>query len=118
MNKERQSLLAQNRDLKKEMDDLDKEIETFKLGNQHKIKNLQNDIDHINILKDSNMKVLRDKEISEQLNEDKLDEQIDKYQKEINKYKSLIEQLHHQDNERNKVIVSETVEMTKFLEHL
>ncbi len=118
MNKQKASLLAQNRDLKKEIEEIDKEIESFKLDNQYKIKVLQNDIEHINVMKETNLKILKNKEIQEQMNEDKLNDQIAEYKKEIQKYKSLIEELHEQDNERNKLIVQETAEMTKFLENL
>eukprot|EP00340_Litonotus_pictus_P003372 CAMPEP_0170526246 /NCGR_PEP_ID=MMETSP0209-20121228/11697_1 /TAXON_ID=665100 ORGANISM="Litonotus pictus, Strain P1" /NCGR_SAMPLE_ID=MMETSP0209 /ASSEMBLY_ACC=CAM_ASM_000301 /LENGTH=190 /DNA_ID=CAMNT_0010815977 /DNA_START=81 /DNA_END=653 /DNA_ORIENTATION=+ len=118
LNKEKASLTAQNRELKKEIEEIDKDIETIKLDNQYKIKVLQNDIEHINIMKETNLKILKNKETQEQMNEDKLNLQIKEYMKEIQKYKNLIEELHEQDNERNKLIVQETVEMTKFLENL
>ena len=118
LNAEKASLTSQTRELKKEIEDLDKEIETIKLENQYKIKILQNDIDHINIMKETNMKSLKSREVQEQMNEDKLNEQIKDYKKEIAKYKLMIEELHDQDAERNKLIVQETVEMTKFLENL
>ena len=118
LNTEKASLTSQTRELKKEIEDLDKEIETIKLENQYKIKILQNDIDHINIMKETNMKSLKSREVQEQMNEDKLNEQIKDYKKEIAKYKLMIDELHDQDAERNKLIVQETVEMTKFLENL
>ena len=118
LNAEKASLTSQTRELKKEIEDLDKEIETIKLENQYKIKILQNDIDHINIMKETNMKSLKSREVQEQMNEDKLNEQIKDYKKEIAKYKLMIDELHDQDAERNKLIVQETVEMTKFLENL
>jgi len=118
MNKEKFSLQAQNRQLKKEIDEIDKEIETIKLDNQYKIKVLQNDIEHISLQKETNLKNLKNKEMQEQLTEDKLNEEIEGYKKEIIKYQNLIEELHDQDNERNKIIVEETIEMTKFLENL
>lgn len=118
LNKQKSSLVAQNRDLMKEIEDLDKEIEGIKIENQYKIKVLSSDIDHINVLKETNLKILKNKEIQEQLNEDRLNDQINEYNKEIQKYRALIDELHEQDNERNKLIVQETMEMTKFLENL
>lgn len=118
LNKEKKSLLAQNRELKQEIEEIEKEIEKNKLENQYKIKVLQNDIEHINLQKESNIKVLKNKEVQEKLNEEKLEDQIADYKKQINKYKSMIEELHNQDNERNKIIVNEAIEMTKFLENL
>ena len=118
LNKQKASLIAQNRDLKKEIEEIGKEIESIKLENQYKVKVLQNDIDHMNLMKENNIKGLKNKNDQEQLTEDKLNEQIKEYKAEIAKHKQLIEELHHQDNERNRLIVKETIEMTKFLNDL
>ena len=116
--KKKSSLIAQNRDLNKEIEELDKAVESVKVENNYKIKVLQNDIDHINNLKENNVKLIKSKIEYERSNEDKLNETSKEYRKEISKFRALIDELHNQDCERNRLLVKETIDMTKFLSEL
>lgn len=117
-NRKKASLISQNRDLTKEIEEIDKDIESTRINNLYKIKVLQSDIEHMTSIKDVNIKSIKAKIEQEQLNEEKLTDTLKEFKKEISKYKALIDELHEQDNERNKLIVQETYEMTKFLSEL
>lgn len=117
-NKKKASLISQSRDLTKETEEIDKEIEATRLSNHLKIKVLQSDIEHMTSIKDSNIKSIKSKIEQEQLTEETFNDSVKEFKKEIARYKALIDELHDQDNKRNKLVVQETYEMTKFLSEL
>ena len=73
---------------------------------------------HVNNQKDTNLKSISNKIELEELNEQKLNEQLNEYKNEIAKYKKLIKELQNQDKERNYIIMQETTEMKRFISDL
>ena len=90
----------------------------MKLNNQFKVKLVQNDIDHTNVIKENNVKALRNKIQVEQNYQDTLINKMNDIKDEVGRYKDLIKHAMSDDNDRNKLLVKETNEMTKFLTNL
>ena len=116
--KNKAKLQGQTRDLRKDIDGISKDIDSMKINNQFKVKLIQNDIDHVNVIKENNIKALRNKIQVEQNYQDTLIKKMNEIKDEIANYKDLIKKTTSEDNSRNKQIVKETNEMTKFLTNL
>jgi chromosome segregation ATPase len=116
--KNKAKLQGQTRDLRKDIDSISKDIDSMKINNQFKVKLIQNDIDHVNVIKENNIKALRNKIQVEQNYQDSLIKKMNEIKDEIAHYKELIKSTTSEDNSRNKQIVKETNEMTKFLTNL
>ena len=116
--KNKAKLQGQTRDLRKDIDGISKDIDSMKINNQFKVKLIQNDIDHVNVIKENNIKALRNKIQVEQNYQDSLIKKMNEIKDEIASYKDLIKRTTSEDNSRNKQIVKETNEMTKFLTNL
>ena len=116
--KNKNNLLNQTKDIRKDIDNLSKDIDVMKITNQYKVKVVQNDIDHINVIKENNIKALRAKLQAEQNYQDSLISKIKEVKDEIVKYKSLLKSNSKEDEERNNQIIKETNDMTKFLTSL
>lgn len=116
--KNKAKLQGQTRDLRRDIDSISKDIDSMKINNQFKVKLIQNDIDHVNVIKENNIKALRNKIQVEQNYQDSLIKKMNEIKDEIASYKDLIKRTTSEDNSRNKQIVKETNEMTKFLTNL
>jgi len=116
--KNKSKLLNQIKDLKRDKDEISKEIDSMKINNQFKVKLIQNDIDHTNVIKENNVKALRNKIQVEQNYQENLIGKMNEIKDDIDRYKQLIKGTTSEDNVRNKQIVKETNEMTKFLTNL
>lgn len=116
--KNKNNLLNQTKEIRKDIDNLSKDIDVMKITNQYKVKVIQNDIDHVNVIKENNIKSLRCKLVAEQEYQDNLISKINEVKEEIAKYKSLLKVNTKEDEDRNKQIIKETNEMTKFLTSL
>ena len=113
--KNKSNLLSQTKEMRKDIDNLSKDIDVMKITNQYKVKVVQNDIDHTNVIKENNIKALRAKLQAEQGYQDSLISKIKDVKDEIVKYKQLLKVNTKEDEERNNQIIKETNEMTKFL---
>lgn len=116
--KNKAQLQNQTRELRKDIDVISKDIDSMKINNQFKVKLIQNEIDHTNVIKENNIKALRNKIQVEQNYQDSLINKMSDIKDEIARYKELIKSTTSDDNVRNKQIVKETNEMTKFLTSL
>lgn len=116
--KNKLQLQNQIKDLRKDIDGISKDIDSMKINNQYKVKIIQNEIDHVNVIKENNIKGIRAKIQIEQNNHDNMLSKMAEMKDQITKYKELIKNASSDDNVRNKQIVKETVEMTKFLTNL
>lgn len=116
--KNKLQLQNQIKDLRKDIDGISKDIDSMKINNQYKVKIIQNEIDHVNVIKENNIKGIRAKIQIEQNNHDNMLSKMAEMKDQISKYKELIKNASSDDNVRNKQIVKETVEMTKFLTNL
>jgi chromosome segregation ATPase len=116
--KNKSNLQTQTKDIRKDIDTLSKDIDSMKINNQFKVKMVQNEIDHINVIKENSIKSLRNKVQVEQSYQDSLISKMNEIKDEILRYKDLIKSNTKEDNERNNQIIKETNEMTKFLTNL
>lgn len=115
INKNKSKLQLEIRDLRKEIDVLNKDIDALKIDNQFKVKVVQNEIDHTNVTKENAIKSIRSKILSEEEYQNRVIKQIGDYREEIIKYKKLIKDNNNEESGRNKEIIKKTTEMTKFL---
>jgi chromosome segregation ATPase len=118
VNKQKNSLAFQIRDIKREVESTSREIDTMKIENNFKLKLMQNDIDHIGTVKENNIKSVQKKIENEENYKKTLLEKITEIKAEIEKYKELIVEISSNDGKRNKTLLKETAEMTKFLSEL
>ena len=116
-NKNKNNLTLQIRDVRKEAEFTGREIDTMKIDTNYKVKQILNDIDHINNVKDNNIKSLQKKIEAEQTYFNELTSKIDEIKTETAKYKELIREAGCDDT-RNKTLIKETAEMAKFLSEL
>lgn len=115
INKNKSKLQLQIRDLRKDIDVLNKDMDALKIDNQFKVKVVQNEIDHTNVTKENAIKSIRSKILSEEAYQNRVIKQIEDYREEIIKYKKLIKDNNNEESGRNKEIIKKTTEMTKFL---
>ena len=113
--KNKTNLQSQTKDLRRDIDNISKEIDSMKINSQFKVKLVQNEIDHVNVIKENNVKSIRSKIQAEQTYQDNLISKMTEVKDEIARYKEQIDAFSKEDNVRNKQIVSQTNEMTKFL---
>mmetsp|Transcript_20472 Transcript_20472/g.21252 ORF Transcript_20472/g.21252 Transcript_20472/m.21252 type:complete len:215 (+) Transcript_20472:3-647(+) len=116
--KNKTKLQNQTKDLRGDIDSISKDIDSMKINNQFKVKLVQNEIDHVNVIKENNIKALGNKVQVEQNYQDNLINKMNEIKDDIGRYKELIKGTTSEDNTRNKQIVKETNEMTKFLTNL
>jgi chromosome segregation ATPase len=116
--KHKSFLQNQIRDLKKEVEFTTRKMDTMKIDNSFKVKMIQNEIDHIHVIKENNIKSIKKKIENEEAYQTNLNEKIKEIREEIGKYKSLITELNEQDSVRTKELHKETADMTKFLSEL
>lgn len=116
--KHKSNLQIQIRDTKKDVESTSRKIDTMKIDSNYKVKMIQNDIDHINNVKENNVKSIKKKIENEEALQANLREKISEITAEIGKYKNLIVELNEQDSLRSKQLHKETAEMTKFLSEL
>jgi len=112
------NLQNQLRDMQKENDQTDKDIEFYKIENNHRVKIIQNDIDHLKNNKEDQVKNMQKKVEHENNTGNNLIEKINEIKGEIQKYKELIQDFDKVDNNRNAGLLKETNDMKKFLAEL
>ncbi len=116
--KNKTSLQTQMRDLQKEIDHTDKDIEIYKIDNNYKVKIIQNDIEHTKNTKEDQVKNLQ-KKIENEINiGSNLKDKMVEIRGEIQKYKDLIQDFDKVDNVRNNNLMKDTNDMKKFLAEL
>jgi hypothetical protein len=116
-NKNKNNLLMQIRDLRHDVESTGREIDTMKIDTNYKVKSIQNEIDHINNVKENNIKILHKKIEGEENYQLELIRKIEEMKTEIEKYKEMMKEV-GSDDVRNKELLKETAEMTKFLSEL
>jgi chromosome segregation ATPase len=118
IHKHKNHLAIQIRETKKDVEATTREIDTMKIDNNYKIKLMQNDIEHITNVKENNIKFIQKKIENEEVYKKELLDRISEIKSEIGKYKELIVDISDSDSKRNKELLKETAEMTKFLSQL
>jgi len=116
--KNKSALQNQLKEMQKEIDHTDKDIEIYKIDNNYKVKIIQNDIEHTKNTKEDQVKNLQ-KKIENEINTgNNLQDKINEIRAEIQKYKDLIQDFDKVDNNRNNNLMKETNDMKKFLAEL
>jgi hypothetical protein len=116
-NKNKNTLVLQIRYLRQEVESTGREIDTMKIDTNYKVRMIQNEIDHINNVKENNVKMIHKKIEGEQNYQLDLIRKIEEMKNEIEKYKDMMREV-GSDDVRNKELLKETAEMTKFLSEL
>lgn len=111
-------LQNQSKDLQKEIEQTNKDIEIYRIDNNYKVKIIQNDIEHTKNTKEDQVNNLQ-KKIENEINTgNNLQDKINEIRAEIQKYKDLIQDFDKVDNSRNVNLLKETNDMKKFLAEL
>ena len=116
--KNKTGLQSHLKDLQKEIETTNKDIDIYKIDNNYKVKIIQNDIEHTKNTKEDQVKNLHKKIENEINNGNNLQDKIKDISAEIQKYKDLIQDFDKVDNSRNINLLKETNEMKKFLAEL
>jgi hypothetical protein len=106
------------KDLQKEIEQTNKDIEIYRIDNIYKVKIIQNDIEHTKNTKEDQVNNIQ-KKIENEINTgNNLQDKITEIRAEIQKYKDLIQDFDKVDNSRNVNLLKETNDMKKFLAEL
>ena len=116
--KYKNTLSQQLRDIMREVDSTSIEIDNIKINSNYKVKMLQNGIEHMNSMKENDIKVINKKIESELVIQKTLSDKIDILNYEIEKYNEMIKNINKEDDNRNKLLMKETADMSKFLAEL
>lgn len=116
--KHKNYLQGQIKDFKSESDSTSRKIDTMKIDGNFKVKMVQNDIEHVHILKENALRTVKSKIENELTFQKNIKEKIQEITEEINRYKSFILEINQPDSVRTKEIQKEAYEMTKFLSEL
>jgi chromosome segregation ATPase len=116
--KHKSNMQNQIRETRKEMESMSRRMDTIKIDTNYRVKMIQNDIDHTNVVKENNVKSIKKKIENEENLRDNLNSKINDIKSEIDKYKTLINEIYESDNQRSKQLQKDTAEMTKFLSEL
>lgn len=111
-------LQSQLKDLQKEIEQTNKDIDIYRIDNNYRVKIIQNDIEHTKNTKEDQVKNLQKKIENEINNGSNLQDKINEIRAEIQKYKDLIQDFDKVDNSRNVNLLKETNDMKKFLSDL
>ncbi len=109
---------SQLKDLQKEIEQTNKDIEVYRIDNNYKVKIIQNGIEHTKNTREDQVKNLQKKIENEIDTGNNLQDKINEIRAEIQKYKDLIQDFDKVDNSRNVNLLKETNDMKKFLADL
>lgn len=93
-------------------------VERLKIDNTFKCQMIQNEIDHIQVVKENSVKSIQKKIETEKSYQTELKSKINEIKDEISQYRALLSGFLEEDSLRSKQIQKETAEMTKFLSEL
>ena len=116
--RERTDLKYKIRDFVDDMRSKGRIVDRLKIDNTFKVHMIQNEIDHIQGVKENSVKSISKKTVSEKVYQKELKTKVDEIKSEIAQYKSLLSGFLEEDSARSKRIQKETAEMTKFLSEL
>jgi len=112
--KRKNQIQVQIKELNKQKENLTREIEGMKNDNNYKVKIMENDIEHIHVVKENNINITRKKIEAELSNQNKLLEQIEEAKVAIDNYNRMINDFHSAADKDDEVL-KQSAEMTKFL---
>ncbi len=110
-------LQTQIKDGNKQKESLTREIESLKNDNNYKVKIMENDIEHIHVVKENNINIIRKKIEAELSNQNTLLQQIDETKISIDHYNKLMGDIRYAAD-KDEDVLKQSAEMTKFLSQI
>ena len=105
------------KELNKQKENVTREIEGMKNDNSYKVKIMENDIEHIHVVKENNMNITRKKIEAELATQNDLLQEIEEAKTSIDNYNRMINDF-HQQAEKDEDVVKQSADMAKFLSQI
>jgi len=107
-------LAVQTKDANKEKELLMRNIEILKQDNNYKVRMMENDIEHLHVVKDNNINVLRKKIENALSDQQSYEEQLIEIRRAIDNYNDMTDAL-VRGVDKDEDIIKQSNDMTKFL---
>ena len=116
--KTKKSLETQIKEMKEEISSAESEIDHLKIETDNKVKTVQNEAGHINVVKQNQVISIQERIKKEQeINED-LKNKIEEAENKIKEITSAINEINAIEGKKNDVILGDAAEMNKFLSEI
>ena len=116
--KTKKSLETQIKEMKEEISSAESEIDHLKIETDNKVKNVQNEAGHINVVKQNQVISIQERIKKEQEINDDLKNKIEEAENKIKEISSAINEINAVEGKKNDIILGDAAEMNKFLSEI
>ena len=116
--KTKKSLETQIKEMKEEISSAESEIDHLKIETDNKVKTVQNEAGHINVVKQNQVISIQERIKKEQEINDDLKNKIEEAENKIKEITSAINEINAIEGKKNDVILDDAAEMNKFLSEI
>ena len=116
--KTKKSLETQIKEMKEEISSAESEIDHLKIETDNKVKTVQNEAGHINVVKQNQVISIQERIKKEQEINDDLKNKIEEAENKIKEITSAINEINAIEGKKNDVILGDAAEMNKFLSEI
>ena len=116
--KTKKNLETQIKEMKEEISSAESEIDHLKIETDNKVKNVQNEAGHINVVKQNQVISIQERIKKEQEINDDLKNKIEEAENKIKEITSAINEINAIEGKKNDVILDDAAEMNKFLSEI
>ncbi len=116
--KTKKNLETQIKEMKEEISSAESEIDHLKIETDNKVKTVQNEAGHINVVKQNQVISIQERIKKEQEINDDLKNKIEEAENKIKEITSAINEINAIEGKKNDVILGDAAEMNKFLSEI
>jgi chromosome segregation ATPase len=116
--KTKKNLETQIKEMKEEISSAESEIDHLKIETDNKVKNVQNEAGHINVVKQNQVISIQERIKKEQEINDDLKNKIEEAENKIKEISSAINEINAVEGKKNDIILGDAAEMNKFLSEI
>ena len=116
--KTKKSLETQIKEMKEEISSAESEIDHLKIETDNKVKTVQNEAGHINVVKQNQVISIQERIKKEQEINDDLKNKIEEAENKIKEITSAINEINAVEGKKNDIILGDAAEMNKFLSEI
>ena len=116
--KTKKSLETQIKEMKEEISSAESEIDHLKIETDNKVKTVQNEAGHINVVKQNQVISIQERIKKEQEINDDLKNKIEEAENKIKEISSAINEINAVEGKKNDIILGDAAEMNKFLSEI
>ena len=116
--KTKKNLETQIKEMKEEISSAESEIDHLKIETDNKVKTVQNEAGHINVVKQNQVISIQERIKKEQEINDDLKNKIEEAENKIKEISSAINEINAVEGKKNDIILGDAAEMNKFLSEI